>query len=561
MHMATISDLPQIAVEQILRRARGRSIAGSNKYARVCRQWQEAQDEAEPLQLFMDLSLLSEEDLARAASWLCMHGQHVDVLVAHAIIYEQAQNVGWLVDAAPALRNLRRLEVPGIDSLRQLAPVFEQLPQLRHLEAGVRILPHPSPHAVGGTTTAPEQDLGQQVPNMQEMCPHLTSLHLRISPIWNGYEIDGRFSRLFSPGLQQLHLQNVGSGEEVYLCASSVAHMGALQQLTLHGVHLDKQCAHQLAQELGALQQLRVIHPHGYDAGRWAGLATKLTEYAERFGSHVWGPTLYDQGVLANCVHLTRLVLGGDLPEGMPNVLAALTGLRELRLWFDHSEGATAGVVEQVARMAQLRSLQLEGWGGGPKVLGPSLQQCTQLTALVLLVYGSKGSSHGSWVPALQQLTELRRLTAYEDVVMDAQGTWLAPLTQLTRLCVKLSVLAAQPEQGERGRIPFVKEIPAEQRMPGYHAAAQRVIAHIQQWTAALQQVLFCVPRGISPASIVPMCWQLPASGAGRPNVTAWLEERNASAPGWARPLRPCPHLAGVWELQGPAPGRPWDLA
>jgi hypothetical protein len=39
--------------------------------------------------------------------------------------------------------------------------------------------------------------------------------------------------------------------------------------------------------------------------------------------------------------------------------------------------------------------------------------------------------------------------------------------------------------------------------------------------------------------------------------VAIWMEQHDSSAASWSRPLRPCPHLPGVWELQGRAQGRP----
>jgi hypothetical protein len=133
------SDLPQIAIEDMLRRARGRSIAGTNKFAKVCRQWRDAGGVSESLQLLMDLSHLSEKDLARATNWLSMHGQHVDTLViegdsdssddeedaAGSEGHEDAAGagpLGWFVSAAPAFSQLRRLEVSQWDILEQLVP-------------------------------------------------------------------------------------------------------------------------------------------------------------------------------------------------------------------------------------------------------------------------------------------------------------------------------------------------------------------------------------------------------------------------------------------------------
>jgi hypothetical protein len=277
--MVGISDLPEIAVQHILRRARGRCIAGTSRYARVCRRWRDAEEEAEPLQLFMHLDHLSKADLARASNWLCKHGQTVDVLVVqeHLDYKNHSFTVSaWFVSVAPALRNLRRLEVAGIDTLVGLAPVLQQLPYLQHLEATVHLSYHPQdgcaaagigsqvPPGTFGKFTTAGTPLGRlerlkrpwerqerpwdEVPDMQHLCPQLTSLHLMLQTRGRGLRIDPRVSRLVTPQLQQLKLINGPSWgctrptDLPILCTSSLVHLSALQQLTL-----------ELAQRLGAL--------------------------------------------------------------------------------------------------------------------------------------------------------------------------------------------------------------------------------------------------------------------------------------------------------------------
>jgi hypothetical protein len=359
--MIRMSDLPEIAVLQILRRARGRSIAGTNKYARVCRQWRDAEDGVEPLQLFVDHIHMSEADLSRAASWLSMHGQCVDVLVAR-MGYALVDPLCSLVNAAPALRNLKHLEVvTGRTLLQQLVPVLRQLPQLQHLAAGIYMSQHPGPNHAWVTGTASQLDPGQQVPHMRELCPQLTSLTLAVHPVGGDIKINNGFLHLFSPRLQQSYLINCSTTMNVSLCASGVGHLSALEQLTLNGVDVNEQGACKLARELRALQQLRMYYQKYDDAGTWAHLAPKLTEYDVWLCNGGWVPALFSADVLSSCVHLTRLVLDGQLPRGTADALAALTGLRELGLIPGRGD-TTVEVVQQVAGMAQLRSLQLKGY-------------------------------------------------------------------------------------------------------------------------------------------------------------------------------------------------------
>jgi hypothetical protein len=373
---------------------------------------------------------------------------------------------------------------------------------------------------------------------------------------------------LFSPRLQQLHLANGDVDEEVRLCASGVGHLSALQQLTLDGVVLEEPDAQELAESLGSLQQLRAYHlpsnqlgPRLQDARHLVPLAHKLTEYA------VW---LIDEDVsiLSSCVHLTRLVLAGIVPDNTAAALAALTGLRELGLRGFVAE-STVEVVQQVAGMAQLCSLQLDVWEGHHiEALASSLAQCSQLTALVLLMRGDRSVNADSmWVPVLQQLTGLQCLTVQQQLVVEKQVACLATLTQLTRLCVYLRSLAADALlQGCMKESTGREDLLAWKRWfqrcrPSYEAAAQRVIALVQhQLPAGLQQAMFSLQPDVDCDSFVPKCWQLPASASGCGQVMVWVEQQDRSAAGWARPLRPCPHLAGVWELQGPAQSRPWQL-
>jgi hypothetical protein len=575
------SELPQIAVDSILRRARGRIIAGINKYARVCRQWRDAGGDPESLQLLADMTHLPWQDLEEATKWLSIHGQHVDTLVIDDGRSGNTEPAEWCASAAPTLVRLRRLEVSEANSLEQLVPVLQHLPQLQHLAVSldmshrdyVYIHPKsaqpkeasPRPGAIGKLMVSAEHPEGW-VPDMQELCPQLTSLHLTVAAYGPSMKMPSSVSQLFSPRLQQLTLADwFGGHYEPVVYAASLAHLSALQQLTLDGVVLGMEGPQaggqadgaaagaqglEALQNLAALQQLRVYHPHRKLVADAAlvPLASKLVDYEESV-------TDQDPGALTSYLHLTRLVLTGQVPVGTAEALAALTGLQELGL---HGlvTTSTAGVVQQVAGMAQLCSLQLVGSGMSPVVVGPCLAQCTQLTSLVLLVEGPGDPDAASDLAStLQQLTGLRSLAVHEQLVGCEQGGWLEPLTQLTSLCVTLRKVPALA-----GPARYTCEDTRKYTMQHIHATAQRLMEQmqLQAWPMQLQQVTFLASPKISMYRCGPMCWQQAAPGGAQ--VTVWVERQSVVAPGWTRPLRPCPHLPGVWEVQLPVQNRPWHL-
>jgi hypothetical protein len=560
--MVRCPQLPEIAVQQIVRAARGCSIPGTNKYARVCRQWRDVSEEGEPLQLFMNLSHLSDKDLARATSWLARHGQHVDVLVIEAAMCLPQRHVDLVASAAQALANLRRLEVTGCVSLFDLEPYLQYLPQLQHLgaEIGVSTSPYapvyssPMHDNCNGSPSSCE-DGWEDPPLLQQLCPQLTSLDLTLQASGQRASVLSDLSWLLNPGLQQLTLIDKYSAmrSSVELYASSLGHLSALRQLTLEGVVLradDWEVAEwqgtdeQEAQGLGALQELRVYHPHS-DLERdhdLVHLAHKLVDYEVQVGfqGHV--------GVLTSYVHLTRLVLTGSLPAEFAAVLPALTALQELGLQCS-LRCNVVDVVQQVAGMAQLRSLQLDGCVDDVAEVASCLAHCRQLTSLGLLVTAlDKPAGEPPYIGALQQLTGLRRLTVYGQLLLCQQGSWLAALSQLTCLYVQLS-----------GEEVIPAEITALGEWAMQPAIAGWLLEQVQPWPAQLQQVMFELEHYFGHASIIPQHWQFAAAPGGA-QVTVWLEECDLSARRWARPLLPCPHLPGVWELQGLIPGRAWHM-
>jgi hypothetical protein len=71
-----------------------------------------------------------------------------------------------------------------------------------------------------------------------------------------------------------------------------------------------------------------------------------------------------------------------------------------------------------------------------------------------------------------------------------------------------------------------------------------------------VQQVLVTFPNGDCGSHFKPKSWQFIPTVPGGVPVSVWVgEEEDGVAPGWQRPLRPCPHLPGVWELTEEVPG------
>jgi hypothetical protein len=353
-----------------------------------------------------------------------------------------------------------------------------------------------------------------------------------------------------------------------------------------------------LAQQLTALQQLRWYdHGHGdKQAAALLPLAPKLTGYRQLAAEGV--------GVIKHMTHLTQLKLGlehNTRPQGIATALAALTGLRELSL--DGHFGRNLGdVLQQVAGMASLRSLELEGSVSSDfaREVEGALRKCTQLTSLVLLVlvladidFESEFEEQDYWLGVPSELKGLKCLTVQSKGPGSGLGVWPEEHTQLTSLCVRLrydciwvydepeEVEDEDEEEKERRKCaaeaegayyewlylgPFAGQPPPpppprQQQQPAltYESVARGVLQQVGQWPASLKQVLFQVvgrPEDSKDPVAKPTLWHFtPAAPAGAQQVSVWLEEGDGAAVGWARPLRPCPHLPGAWELQGRGEG------
>jgi hypothetical protein len=558
--MVAFGDLPPAAVELICQLARGRIIPGTNRYARISRQWREADSsssgDAHPMQLLVDLAHLPHAELRKASDWLLKYGQHVEVLVVAA--GNSWQQVDFTPKVAPALTRLRRLEVEQPGSLVHLVPVLGQLPQLQHLAAHVSLVLHsqagnePPGGSVEGVFTNQGRGPWTTVPDLEQLCPQLVSLHLTITTD-GGYRtrrMDDRLPRLLPGRLQQLILAC-----HAYSCAllpSSLSHLQALQELTLHGVGMVGPGAAELGSQLVALQQLRLLEPP---------VLSFVLELASKVTAHS-GYT-----AAAHCaamVHLTSLRwrLPGcvDTSEVAPIVqaLAALTGLQELEL-SGLADNTAIPLVQHIAGMASLRSLQLRGevTADEEEGLHDSLAKCTQLTSLALgfRVRAAPGGNIGfrRELPVPLQLTGLQRLSVRHELLQQGLegGCCLVDLTQLTRLHVLKpdemygdsppvwdTWVAATDEGRQQIR---------EQYMPGVQQQLEQRVG----WPASMQQVVLDMPEHPDIKDLSIHCGTFTPVTPNSRQVTVWLEPRRGMARGWARPLRPCPHLPGIWELQG----------
>jgi hypothetical protein len=291
---------------------------------------------------------------------------------------------------------------------------------------------------------------------------------------------------------------------------------------------------------LGALQQVRVVVPPLTQIGMDAlvPLAPMVIE--------IQAPS-HSVAELAPFQDLTRLVLLERVPEGTAEAIAELTGLQELGLPVLGS--STAAVVQQVAGMAQLRSLQLEGVAPHrPATLCAALAQCTQLTSLMLDLDKEGAAGVRPWLAALQQLTGLRRLSVPTTLLSRRRGSWLAVLRQLTHLRLRVW----QQDFNKWQLPPRSPDLEVRSWAPG--VIEQALLQQVPEWPATLQQVEVWVPVHL--LQVKPAGWQFTAARPAGLQFSVWLEQQDSgTARGWERPFRPCPHLPGVWELQGQVEG------
>jgi hypothetical protein len=574
--------MPLGVVQRIAHLARGRRIPGTNKYARVCRQWRDASnsDEAEQLQLLVDLHIMSAEEVARACSWMSMHGRSVQTLLVSAEGMAPPHQT-WFTTAAAAaaLGNLRRLEVHQGHSLLMLVPVLGQLPHLQHLGAAVAAVADANKswqvaggeEMVEGVLMDQRSRPWQPLPDMQRLCPQLTHLFLCLDVevesdgleddiAWDydgGVTVDKRLARLLPATLQHLTLSaGLDCMDTVFLHPTSLTHLKALQQLTLRCVEMDAAGCQAAVAHLTALQELRVRDwRYVTQPEPVLLLAPKLVDYRVHYN--------LPAAAAPQLVHLTRLVWRncGEMLPGAAQALAACTALQELRLEAYYmggpgSQTEVAAVVRQAAGMPQLRSLQLEGRAESTEDLAASLAQCTQLTSLILWIKDRQDA----YLSVPQQLTGLQRLTVPWQLVKQEAGAWLEPLTALTLLYMNVESSCETPVAARNlcEDLWAINDSHVQQQVgPCHQARMHEALQQVQVWPPRLQQLVIWVQRRLAGRGVAPRRWQHTPSAPGSAPFTVFFEEgdrfrRSVSrevAPGWAHPLSPCPHLAG--EVQG----------
>jgi hypothetical protein len=581
--MPRIQDLPLAAIGRIIRLARGRCIAGCNVNAIVCRQWRAASsssEESEQVQLYLHLGLMPSKYVDRAAAWLALYGRHVEVLVLHPhmVMFLYESPVLWLQPVAAGFINIRRLEFNSSNSLVLLAPVLGQLPHLQKLAARVMLesvhnLPlqvwDEEPRTPGVFVTecagVDKPLLAWDLPDLQQLCPALTGLHLWVDPVHDELDMDPRLPCLLPPRLKQLTLTNhKGHRFSLWVASSCLSHLTALQQLMLEQLMLDGPGQQAMATHLGslpALQQvkLRRLRPGLEDSSELLQLASKVTEYEVACSTNHEGmpwPESTAFGVVTRFSYLTRLELhcGMGIPQGTKQALAALTGLQELELRGPTLDQTCVAAVKQAALLPSLHHLHMPvGSTGDPeeKAASEAIQGCTQLTSLELKE-GTNWLRAGFWAASLQHLTGLRSLLAPSKVLVHQGAPWLAPMRHLVTLQVWLPVFERLPDH-LRCAPDAARQQWQQQQMQQLEVAARGVLQQVQEWPASLQQVVIWARPPGSVLSPQPRFWRFLPAGPGRAPFLVRLDTSGGEPRPAASQRRPCPYLPGAWELQGEA--------
>jgi hypothetical protein len=593
----SIADLPSAALNNLIKAARGsRCIAGTNKYALVCKSWKDASsnEPAEQLQLYMDLAALTPEQCKAAAHWMAAYSEHIDVLHLLSCGRSDAKTVLTIPDFGS---NLQHLELDGPNSLAGLLEAKVQLPALKHLSArlspyfSIETQPNQQPSNVEEEdhqqpSSAVEQD--QQQPSsqgrdpqqssegpagrtqhtLQETCPALVKLEVSFretSDARAGFvdeTLDGFLPRLLPPTLQQLRLRWL-DGHGFLGCSKAFLHLTGLQHLELWSFQL---FCYDMLDQLPPECTLQLVDcvdgNHDEAPGCWLSLHHRLTALSLPGVREDCAPVAEMTGLTSLTMELPGYL--GD--QSAVRSLAYLRGLEQLNLSAT-APGAATELVEALQHMEEASSLcrlaftsdNSNSWG-----LLAALGALTQLTALVWRcnepVYGQAqqqqqqqqqvGGYAGvpymgyGWMPAqqvpplqgpaggplqaLQHLVGLRQLQLSAPLLINHPTGWLTALTQLTLLAVSCKQVQEQSDTQQQQVVSCVAA----------------VVPRVQDTSPpSLQQVVLYM-KGVSMRTVEP---------SPLPGVSVWVRQQHdwewRVVPQGPRPMQPCPHLPGVWEL------------
>jgi hypothetical protein len=505
----------------------------------------------------MNPGYMSAEELQQSINWMEMHGQAVTAFVMNASMV-QAQQLEWFWNSASALTRLKQLEMEHQkDSLFLLAPVLGQLPHLQHLAACVSVAAVQGPGVPvlgGGDEASPSQFVYSEstevpdpweAPDLQQLCPQLTHLHLSFHSSDYCLVADGQLPRLLPARLQQLSLADGGRTSDMWVQSSSLVHLSALQQLTLESVQVAGQRPGSVAQDLAALRQLRQLRL--VQSNNWVKEGDVMRHLAPKILSCEMESWCLDvRYVLPRLIHLTQLALCAGWSfhsveaQGIADALTALTDLQELSFVGAIFDSSYVAVLQLVAGMSNLRSLSFSGLvdddrlsaEGGPSLVG-SLAQFTQLTSLVVAATRICDLSGHQHVCALQQLTGLRCLTVPGQLLKEA-GAWLAPLTALTRLCVRVSLSAWETECEVDTEGCSSHQVAAAVEEPRLRREAEELLEQVQAWPASLQQVVMRYTFNDGGeryrSHFKPGSWQFTPAVQSDVQLSVWIEEESSTA-------------------------------
>jgi hypothetical protein len=444
-----MADLPGPAVRRIIQLARRRRIPGTNRFAAVCRAWNEAStgavgedQEEEQLQLSLHLDLLREAQLTSAFSWLQRHGGCVTGLRIQGMDTPRWPFMQQVLEAPTV--HLTHLDVMGADTLLCLAPHLQQLPSLQHLGASI----HHEKNGKTHTACWGAQERVENPPDMRLLCPQLTSLHLHVDTLRKcTFYIMGNeppyagLSTLLPLGLLQLRL----TGKDMALDCNLVPHLTALDQLSLKvDAVSDLECLLGMTQ----LQRLVLEADSLWDLIWWevdADLALFASKLVKCGSNHdLPFPAVTH---LSQLTALSLKVTDSIDSWGEVNGLLSLTSLRHLSVQYiaqqDDEEDVddVQWLLQCLDNLGSLRSLSLL-YDCPPQCL-VEVWWLTQLTALCL---EGDPLEDDSVLDGLQALVGLRSLQVKQTWVAACSRQFVA-LQQLTRLviCEQQSVGVCTP--------------------------------------------------------------------------------------------------------------------